>query len=202
MSSDPTDAELASFSTLDHVANWAGVPGDNVQATSARKALYALLGAEPTQLPRIIGVIDEATYVSALGTWQVSSVNVGLAVKSSGLLFGKACRVHAGTQSTYASIAAAAASSAAAAAAVSTLALTATCPAARKIRLNQVLNQIDDTEVSVLDDIRVLQCYAKYEIIFGYGKSPAPEADVTPEQLTVLKHIVDSGQCPYVDLAI
>ena len=89
MSSDPTDAELASFSTLDHVATWAGVPGDNVQPTSARKALYTLLGAEPTQLPRIIGVIDEATFVSALGTWQVASVNVGLAVRSSGLLFRK-----------------------------------------------------------------------------------------------------------------
>ena len=127
----------------------------------------------------------------------MSAANVGLAIRSSGLLFGRACRVHAGTQSTYASIAAAAASTAAAAVAVSTLALaTAAGPAARKIRLNQVLNQIDDTEVSVLDDIRVLQCYANYEVIFGVGKSPAPEADVTPEQLTALKHIVDSGQCP------
>ena len=121
MSSDPTDAELASFSTLDDVATWADVPGDHVQATSARKALSALLGAEPTQLPRIVRVIDEATYVNALGTWQVTGTNVGLAVKSTGLLFGKACRVHAGTQSTIAHIAAAAASTAAAAVAVSTL---------------------------------------------------------------------------------
>ena len=170
MSSDPTDAELLSFGTLDDVANWAGVPGDNVAATSARKGLYTLLGAEPTHLPRIIGVIDEATFVGALSTWQVSSVNVGLAIRSSGLLFGKACRMHAGTQSTFASIAAAAASTAAAAVAVSTLALTTTSPAARKIRLSQVLNQIDDTEVSILDDVSVLQCYARYEVILGVGK--------------------------------
>ena len=59
-------------------------------------------------------------------------------------------------------IAAAAASTTAAAVAVSTLALTKAAPAARKIRLNLVLNQIDDTEVAVLDDILVLQCYANY----------------------------------------
>ena len=43
MSSDPVMAELATFNTIDDVADWAGIPGNNVDATSARKALYALL---------------------------------------------------------------------------------------------------------------------------------------------------------------
>ena len=204
MSSDPTDVELLAFNTINDVADWAGVPGNNTDETSARKALFELLGAEPTLLPRIIGIVDEPTYVAALSTWQVSSVNVGLAVRSSGLLLGKACRIHAGTQSTIAAVTAAAAASAAHTAAASTLALAHSAPtvASRKIRLNQVINQIDDTEVTIMDDVSVLQCYARYEIIFGVGKSPAPEADVTSEQLTALRHAVISGQCPYVDLAV
>ena len=129
MSSDPTSAELASVSTLDDVANWAGIPGDSIDALSARKALYALLGAEHTRLPRIVGVIDEVTYVNALTTWQVNGANVRLATKSTALLFGNACRIHAGTQSSIAQIAAAAASSAAATVVVTTLALAKSSPA-------------------------------------------------------------------------
>lgn len=74
--------------------------------------------------------------------------------------------------------------------------------AARKVKLSQILSQIDDTEVEVLDEKMLLVMYARYEQLYGKGQRPHPSREPSVEQLTAIHGLITSGQNPYVDFAI
>ena len=74
--------------------------------------------------------------------------------------------------------------------------------AIRKVKLSAVLRQGDDMEVPLCSaDVRTAG-YARLEVIFGLHYRPPPNADVTLEQLTGVKFVVDSGDIPYLDFAV
>ena len=74
--------------------------------------------------------------------------------------------------------------------------------AARKIKLSQVLSQVDDTEIDVLTEPQLVGMYARYEHLFGKGQRPHPSREPSVEQLTAIHGLIRSDQNPYVDFAI
>ena len=75
MAYDPQIAEVASFTTVDDVATWAGlrdndpaVQGD--AGSTSRAQLYSALGLVGTDHYRQLAVVDEAAWTSLLAGWQ------------------------------------------------------------------------------------------------------------------------------------
>jgi len=76
---------------------------------------------------------------------------------------------------------------------------TASSVAGRKVNLNQVLSQVDESEVELLNEAEVLAMYARYETLLGKGQRPATSREPTLEQLAALKSLISSHQVPCCD---
>ena len=74
--------------------------------------------------------------------------------------------------------------------------------ATRKVKMNQILSQLDETEIDVVTTSEQVRMLARYETLFGKGQRPQPNHEPSIEQLSGLKALVDGGQCPYADFAI
>ena len=72
----------------------------------------------------------------------------------------------------------------------------------RKIKLSLILKQGDDTDVTVVPENVMTAGYARWEALFGLTKRPAADADVTIEQLSCVKHLIDIDAVPYTDYSI
>ena len=66
-------------------------------------------------------------------------------------------------------------------------------------QLSQVLSQLDDTEVDLVSETEM---FSRYEVLYGKGQRPHQDHEPSIEQLSALKALADSGQCPYADFAI
>lgn len=76
-----------------------------------------------------------------------------------------------------------------------------TAAATRKIKLSSVISQIDDTEILLDAEKKILKAFARYEVVYGKGEPPK-ESEPTTEQITAIRHLLDQGSVPYVDFAI
>ncbi|CAJ1454754.1 unnamed protein product [Effrenium voratum] len=72
----------------------------------------------------------------------------------------------------------------------------------RKVRLSQVLSQVDDTEIDVLSESTLLQMYARYETVFGRDCRPPIDRDPTAEQVSGIHSLVSTGRTPHCDFAV
>jgi hypothetical protein len=60
---------------------------------------------------------------------------------------------------------------------------------------------VDDTEILMADD-EVLKAFARYERVYGKGDRPPNGTEPTSEQLSAVKHLLDSNCCPYTDFPV
>ena len=72
----------------------------------------------------------------------------------------------------------------------------------RKIKLNQVVSQVDETEIEPLSEADLLIMFARYEALFGKGQRPPNNREPTSEQLAALRSLIASSEVPYADFAI
>lgn len=72
----------------------------------------------------------------------------------------------------------------------------------RKVKMNQVLSQLDETEVEIISSAEQIRMFARYETLYGKQQRPHPNQEPSIEQLSGLKALVEGGQCPYADFAI
>ena len=63
----------------------------------------------------------------------------------------------------------------------------------RKVKLTQVLSQLDETEVDVIAESEQIRMHARFETLFGKGQRPPPHRELTMEQLSGLKSLVDGS---------
>ena len=61
---------------------------------------------------------------------------------------------------------------------------------------------MQDASCRKLTKDEILAAYRRWEGHYGKGKRPPLDADQTEEQLAVVKHLIDSGEVPYVDFAL
>ncbi len=69
-----------------------------------------------------------------------------------------------------------------------------------KFKLSSVINQSSDIELVALDGKDISTAYANYKAVFG--THPAPDEELTVEQLTAVKALVEADAAPYVDFAV
>ena len=212
---EPTPEEIATFTTLDLVADWADVPHrsspDGDGSTSPRGTLFQALGANATTKPRSVAGIPKDEFDNIVATWKIGQMSPSPIARASAGLLGTACRLAAGTIKRKALVESEDLAAQLAQAEVQKLMLQAqiatanatassSCTAAKKVKLSTVVDQSIDTEVELLSTNELATAYASYRT--WYGDVPPPEEDVSKEQLAGLKALYTSGSAPYVDLAV
>ena len=206
MAGEPTQDELAGFTTFLEVAAWAGLDGISADANTAFGALCDTLGAVDSTPPRVIGMVKEGMMNIALGTWTIAGASPSIVQLGAADLLITACRLKCGTLETRAAMDARALALAVASAPSQSMLpptpVPPPAPRARSIKLNLVCSQVDDTDVSILDEAGMLVAYARYQAVYGAGIKPPPDEDPAAEQLGALKYLVSTGQPPYVDFGI
>ena len=93
---DPTPTEMATFTTMDHVADMAGLGGAAADITTPRGALWAVLGTAANTQPRLIAAMPEADLEALLGAWRITGNPPTPAQLAAGRLVGRARRITAG----------------------------------------------------------------------------------------------------------
>ena len=211
---DPTEAERTAMVNMAKVFSWAGfVEGDIINANTVTGSLASLLGVTQHVAPRVIGIISEADYDSAVTRWKVPQIGSDgnpmpgggspptMAQLGAAKLVGRACRVIAGNGTTIEDLKAMAAKASAPPPTTPTAAASSSA-ALRKVKLSAVLSQVDDSEIDVLDEKEILKGYLRYEAVYGKGERPPKDSEPTSEQIISIHHLVKQGHPPYADFAI
>ena len=73
MALDPTDAELQGFRNVGNVATWCGLGGMPTDRSTPRGSLFALLGLDGSEHPRVVGISTEAKYTVVLNGWRLGA---------------------------------------------------------------------------------------------------------------------------------
>ena len=194
MALDPSEAEIQGFRNVGHVATWCGLTGTATDKNTARGSLFTLLGLDGSEHPRIVGISTDADFTDLLNQWRLGdppATRPSFAQRCQGGLFGRTCRLIAGTTQTIAVQNA-------------TAAATATPSASsnnkRKIKMATVINQADDNEIEVLDGTKLATMYGQYKR--KVGAFPSPDEELSIEQVTSLHELFQTGRPPYTDFAI
>lgn len=197
---DPTSAQVETFTTIGDIATFVEITGTDADRTTVLGSLLTHMGYQAKDRPATLGVITEADADAALGRWQIAVAldsNSGavtsrrapsLGELGKAKLMARICRLMIGGNTGHSP--------------GTPHPTAASSVAARKVKLSQILSQIDDTEVEVLDEKMLLVMYARYEQLYGKGQRPHPSREPSVEQLTAIHGLITSGQNPYVDFAI
>ena len=181
--------ELTAMKTVIDVLEWAQLKDE------ASDSMVLTLGIESNDHLRVLAGISDASWTSFLGSWKVGSKEATPAQKSkAGVARGAAFLAATGKSL--------------AVAAVTTLATPGgsvpPTPVAKnvmnKFKLSNVVNQTSDIELVVLDSKDIATAYASYKAVFG--THPPPDQELTVEQLTAVKALVEADAAPYVDFAV
>ena len=74
-------------------------------------------------------------------------------------------------------------------------------PVVRKIKISQIFDQADDTEIVPWNPARARSVMAAFRAA-NDGEDPEEEEDVTADQLAALEHRLQSGACPCPDFGV
>ena len=206
MAADPTAAELATLVDVKATMVWAGFPEAGLaDETTVEGSFLKHLGITPDARPRVIGIFNDGDLMEMLNKWKVPGGGAprvpSLGEAGKARLFFRACQLVAGTGATLDELR----NQLAAAKAAPTPSPPTTAPAgspSRKMKLNTIISQIDDTELVIAEEKDILKCYANYESVFGSGERPSKDCEPTVEQITGLMHVVGQGSPPYADFSI
>lgn len=214
MAVDPTEAERQTLTDMEKVFAWCGLGGEDMASDKTRAGTLALLfGVKSTDPPRTLALVDDGDVGALLNTWKVARGSADnptfapptLAERSMGLLVVRVCKVVSGCGSTVEDLKAQlkAAQAASAQAALQASTSTATSSAAdRRIKLNAVLSQVDESEAVIMTEQELVAAYLRYSAVYGNGERPAKESEPTREQLSALRHLVQQGNPPYCDFSV
>eukprot|EP00435_Cladocopium_sp_Y103_P067260 s724_g29.t1 len=72
----------------------------------------------------------------------------------------------------------------------------------RKVKMTAVASQIDDTEVSLMEESELVKLYKEYEKVYGPNERPPKDSEPTSEQISAISHLLDNGLPPFADFAI
>ena len=192
---DPDETILAGLDTLEMVADHVGLQGTEADIKTARGALLGQLGMKSDTSTALIATFSESEFNGFIASWEISTAVDANGVSTSARppsvaergmarLIGRICRRKMGVEMP--------ASSSTAPSSV----------AVRKLRLNQVLSQIDEAEFEMLSEADLLVMFARYETLFGKGQRPPSDKEPSSEQLAALSSLLKTHQVPYVDFAI
>jgi hypothetical protein len=203
----PTTVELATLDDLDKMVTWVGVDSD------VFKCLSASLGTVPNA--RVLSLTPQDILAKAMKSLRIpppagttagtvpdrelSAVEViqlallwRVARQAYGLPDVDMLAAVIVASATVLSVASTATGGATAAPAFST---------SKKTKVSNVADQSDETEVDLMSQAELDQAYVYHVEVTG--ADPPPEAEPTPEQITVLRcKVVTRGEAPYADFSV
>ena len=194
---DPDEATLAGLDIVGMVADYVGLQGTEADIKTARGALLGQLGMKSDTSTALIATFSESEFNGFIASWEISTAvdangvstsarQPTVAERGKARLMGHICRCKMGGEMP--------ASSSTAPSSV------AVC----KLRLKQVLSQVDETEFELLSeaDLLVTVMFALYETLFGKGQRLPNDKEPLSEQLAALSSLLNTYQVPYLDFAI
>ena len=189
---EPTKAELAVMKTAKDAWEWAQLKPDPINS------LNELFGFEDDVHVRVLAAVTDTDFEKCMEKWVIDKSTNAKATPA---------------QKAKAAVARGAAYLAAYGYSLGSkpdskaLALTGSSPAPvtgvgslNKFKMNTVVNQASDVELVALDGKAIAVAYASYRTVFG--TVPPPDEELTVEQLTAVKTMVEADLVPYVDFAV
>ena len=200
-----SQSSLDAIKTIGDAAAVAQLDGADNDRTTVLGALLHLIGATAATTISALGVIRETDYSAAIQAWTIqvpgaSDTDPPTQRAPTLIELGKAqylariARLKLGLEAVTST---AAPPVAHAAPLPGTSSVTA-----RKVKMNQILSQLDETEVDIVDGSEQIRMFGRYEVLYGKGQRPHPNQEPSIEQLSGLKSLLDNNQCPYADFAI
>ena len=153
--------------------------------------LVLCLGIESDDHVQVLAGMSDAMWTNVMSSWRVGSKEATPAQKSK----AGVARCAAFLAATGKSL-----SEAVVALAVPAPATPVTKNVMNKFKLSNVVNQSSDIELVALDGKDIATAYANYKLVFG--THPPPDQELTIEQLTAVKALVEADAAPYVDFAV
>ena len=215
---EPTPDVLAGFDNLSRVCNWARLPGETGDRATPRGALFSHLGATENEHWNVVATISPADFGTLLQAWRIGEGEASTAPTPTQLsqarLVWRGCRIAAGLIATaHQQAQQAQAAAEAAALAAQTPAANAGQPqagggagggavAARRMKINPTISQIDDSEFEQLGEAALAAARGRWEASYGVGTRPAFARECTVAQLSALHASVATGQPPAPDFGI
>ena len=207
---EPTDIEAQAITNMESLANWCELSDDkSSDGLSPRESLFALVGIKPTAHFRAVANIPPADWATLVANWSLNKQAPPPAVASQAALLGRTARVMCKLEKSQFDIAEELRH--AREVELEKLKVAATPPASQpppsepqlgvhKLKLSQVVDQTNDDETVIMKDSELQRCYQRHtDRMQG---PPEPGAECTGEQLTGIKHLLDSSRPPYVDFGI
>ena len=199
-----TSEELEPIKTVGDAAGFIGMDGNAADKATLRGAVFSALGLSGVSKIGVLGLIKQSDFEAVIGSVKVvtppaeeggEATRRELTVAELGTAFylGRVARAKLGLEGS-----APASAKANSPSPPSTLSSVAT----RKVKLSQVLSQLDETEVDIISEAEQIKMYSRYEVLYGRGQRPSARHEPTVEQLSGLKALTDGGQAPYVDFAV
>ena len=205
---EPTVTEAGLIVNLSTLADWCELSNTkpSADALSPREALFAMLGVAGTGHYRAVANISAGDWMALLASWKYLGIAPPPAVLSQAGLLGRTARILCKVEKSQVDIdadlkydrelALAQASKQVHASAGTAVAATVS----HKLKLSQVVDQTNDDEIAILADSDLQVCYKRH--VDRMQGPPDPGAECTGEQLTGIKHLLDSHRPPYVDFGI
>eukprot|EP00435_Cladocopium_sp_Y103_P069983 s60_g34.t1 len=198
--------DLEAINNVGDIAAYVGMTGTAGDDTTYLGAFYKKFGLTAGARVVVVGLLKQPIFEALVDGVRVSvpPANAGEAATERGLTpaelgagyyFGRVARVRLGLEAQVPQANTGAQSQ-------GTPPQTTSAVATRKVKLTQVLSQLDETEVDVITEAEQIRMYARFETLFGKGQRPLPQQEPTIEQLSGLKSLVESGQAPFADFAI
>ncbi len=181
---EPTSEEIKNIKTVVDALKWAQLKDEPIEK------LLEAIGAEDTDHVRVLVGITGADWSSIMASWKDATPaqrsKAGVARGAALVVLGLSLPPTVATGPVVGP----------------GLGSTTSVPknAINKFKLSSVTNQASDTELVALDGKDIAVAYGSYKIVFG--THPPPEEELTTEQLTAVKALIDADACPYVDFAV
>ena len=202
----PTIEECRNFEDIGEVLVHVGLMNDderNLGQFGPQAASFLVcLGADVTAGLVELGENPVSELEAALATWQVPNAEgIGgppsLTQKGRARLFFRIVRAVADSYDPAKATPVTPASSGGAAAGTS-----APVVFSNQVPLKEVTSQVAEGTCSRMTKDEILECFAQYEVQYGKNKRPPRDEEPPEEQLSALKHLLHSGDCPYVEFTM
>ena len=76
-----------------------------------------------------------------------------------------------------------------------------TAAAKRRLKLKELIDQVNEDKFEPLPDMEVAACVGRYEVVMGQDEVPPSGEEPTEEQLSAIAFMLKAGLNPYADSA-
>eukprot|EP00435_Cladocopium_sp_Y103_P033053 s1409_g8.t1 len=195
---------------MKEVLAWADMEGDGADETTVAGSFLKLIGATLVTKPRLLSTVKTTDVDAIIANWRIPTATPGtlraptLVETGQATLTMRACQLVGGKGKTLAEMQTelAAAQAAVAKAPPTAPAPTVAASPPRKVKMTAVASQVDDTEVSLMEESELVKLYKEYERVYGPNERPPKDSEPTSEQISAIAHLLDSGLPPFADFAI